>query len=164
MPRQGIHSRGPWAATVHLVVVLLVSHGPGEVSVPPMKRSAGWLTWVALALITLGAAALRLIHIGQVPPDPFYDAAVRSMGLSWHNFFFGAFEPGGSVSIDKPPVDLWLQVASVKLIGFSNTSLKLPEALAGTLAVPLLFGPCGACGAPARGWPRRSRRRSCRSR
>ncbi|HEY3865588.1 MAG TPA: glycosyltransferase family 39 protein [Solirubrobacteraceae bacterium] len=104
-----------------------------------MKRSAGWLTWVALALITLGAGALRLIHIAQVPPDPFYDAAVRSMTLSWHNFFFGAFEPGGSVSIDKPPVDLWLQVASVKLVGFSNTSLKLPEALAGTLAVPLLF-------------------------
>ena len=104
-----------------------------------MKRSAGWLTWIALALITAGAAALRLIHIGQVPPDPFYDAAVRSMGLSWHNFFFGAFEPGGSVSIDKPPVDLWLQVASVKLIGFSATSLKLPEALAGTAAVPLLF-------------------------
>jgi 4-amino-4-deoxy-L-arabinose transferase-like glycosyltransferase len=104
-----------------------------------MKRSAGWLTWLALALITLGAAVLRLIHIGQVPPDPFYDAAVRSMALSWHNFFFGAFEPGGSVSIDKPPVDLWLQVASVKLIGFSATSLKLPEALAGTLAVPLLF-------------------------
>jgi 4-amino-4-deoxy-L-arabinose transferase-like glycosyltransferase len=104
-----------------------------------MKGSSRWLTWVALALITLGAGVLRLIHVGQVPPDPFYDAAVRSMGLSWHNFFFGAFEPGGSVSIDKPPVDLWLQVASVKLIGFSNTSLKLPEALAGTLAVPLLF-------------------------
>jgi 4-amino-4-deoxy-L-arabinose transferase-like glycosyltransferase len=104
-----------------------------------MKRSAGWLVWVALALITLGAATLRLIHIGQVPPDPFYDAAVRSMTLSWHNFFFGAFEPGASVSIDKPPVDLWLQVASVKLVGFSATSLKLPEALAGTVSVPLLF-------------------------
>jgi 4-amino-4-deoxy-L-arabinose transferase-like glycosyltransferase len=104
-----------------------------------MKRSAGWLTWVALALITIGAAVLRLIHIDQVPPDPFYDAAVKSMTLSWHNFFFGAFEPGGSVSIDKPPVDLWLQVASVKLLGFSATTLKLPEALAGTAAVPLLF-------------------------
>ena len=104
-----------------------------------MKRSAGWLTWVALALITAAAAVLRLIHIAQVPPDPFYDAAVKSMTLSWHNFFFGAFEPGGSVSIDKPPVDLWLQVASVKLVGFSATTLKLPEALAGTTAVPLLF-------------------------
>jgi 4-amino-4-deoxy-L-arabinose transferase-like glycosyltransferase len=95
--------------------------------------------WALVALITAGAAVLRLVHLANVPPDPFYDAAVRSMGLSWHNFFFGAFEPGGSVSIDKPPVDLWLQVASVKLLGFSRTSLKLPEALAGIAAVPLLF-------------------------
>ena len=92
-----------------------------------------------MALITAGAAILRLLHIGQVPPDPFYDAAVRSMTLSLHNFFFGVFEPGGSVSIDKPPVDLWLQVASVKLFGFTSTTLKLPEALAGIAAVPLLF-------------------------
>ncbi|MGA8365004.1 MAG: glycosyltransferase family 39 protein [Solirubrobacteraceae bacterium] len=95
--------------------------------------------WAAVALITVGAALLRLVYINRVSPDPFYDAAVRSMGLSWHNFFFGAFEPGGSVSIDKPPVDLWLQVASVKLFGFSSTTLKLPEILAGIAAVPLLF-------------------------
>jgi 4-amino-4-deoxy-L-arabinose transferase-like glycosyltransferase len=92
-----------------------------------------------MAAITLGAAVLRLVHIGQVPPDPFYDAAVRSMTMSWHNFFFGAFEPGGSVSIDKPPVDLWLQVISVKLLGFSSTTLKLPEAGAGIASVPLLY-------------------------
>ncbi|HWY18991.1 MAG TPA: glycosyltransferase family 39 protein [Solirubrobacteraceae bacterium] len=101
-------------------------------------RGPAW-AWAAIALITLGAAVLRLVHIGKVSPDPYYDAAVRSMGLSWHNFFLGAFEPGGSVSIDKPPVDLWLQVASVKLLGFSSTTLKLPEALAGIAAVPLLF-------------------------
>ncbi len=45
------------------------------------------------------------------------------------------------MSIDKPPVDLWLQVASVKLLGFDSTSLKLPEALAGTAAVGLLYVP-----------------------
>jgi 4-amino-4-deoxy-L-arabinose transferase-like glycosyltransferase len=104
-----------------------------------MKSRVRSYEWAALALITAGAAALRLIAIGKVAPDPFYDAAVRSMGISWHNFFFGAFEPGGSVSIDKPPVDLWLQVASVKLLGFSATTLKLPEAFAGIAAVPLLF-------------------------
>jgi 4-amino-4-deoxy-L-arabinose transferase-like glycosyltransferase len=98
------------------------------------------LRWVALAAITALAAALRLVDLGAVRLDPFYDAAVRSMGVSWHNFFLGAYEPGGSVSIDKPPVDLWLQVASVKLLGWGSTSLKLPEALAGTAAVPLLYG------------------------
>jgi 4-amino-4-deoxy-L-arabinose transferase-like glycosyltransferase len=104
-----------------------------------MKGRGRTAEWAIVAAITAGAAVLRLIHIGQVPPDPFYDAAVRSMGISWHNFFFGAFEPGGSVSIDKPPVDLWLQVLSVKLLGFSSTTLKLPEALAGTASVPLLY-------------------------
>ncbi|HUB74626.1 MAG TPA: glycosyltransferase family 39 protein [Solirubrobacteraceae bacterium] len=113
--------------------------------------------WVAVALVTLGAGALRLVHIGQVPPDPFYDAAVRSMELSWHNLFFGVYDPGGSLSIDKPPVDLWLQVASVELLGFSSTTLKLPEALAGVLSVPLLYvvvrriwsGPAGVAAAVA---------------
>jgi 4-amino-4-deoxy-L-arabinose transferase-like glycosyltransferase len=95
--------------------------------------------WVALAAITAGAAALRFAHLGQVIGDPFYDGAVRSMGLSWHNFYFGAVEPSGAIAIDKPPVDLWLQVASVKLLGFGSAALKTPEALAGTLAVPLLY-------------------------
>jgi 4-amino-4-deoxy-L-arabinose transferase-like glycosyltransferase len=104
-----------------------------------MRTPARRWEWAAVGLITAGAAVLRLLYIGRVSPDPFYDAAVRSMTLSWHNFFFGVFEPGGSVSIDKPPVDLWLQVASVKLLGFSSTTLKLPEVLAGIAAVPLLF-------------------------
>ena len=82
---------------------------------------------------------LRFEHLGSVLGDPFYDAAVRSMGLSWHNFFFGAMEPSGSVSIDKPPLDLWLQVAFVKAFGLSSTTLKLPQALFGTAAVPLMF-------------------------
>ncbi len=104
-----------------------------------MRAPARRVQWAIVALITVAAGILRLLAIGKVPPDPFYDAAVRSMTLSWHNFFFGAFEPGASVSIDKPPVDLWLQVISVKLLGFTSTSLKLPEALAGTASVPLLY-------------------------
>jgi 4-amino-4-deoxy-L-arabinose transferase-like glycosyltransferase len=101
-------------------------------------RERRW-QWTALALVVAGAAALRLIALGAVGLDPFYDAAVRSMGMSWHNLFFGAFEPGGSVSIDKPPIDLWLQVASVKLLGFHSTALKLPEALGAIAAVGLLY-------------------------
>ena len=104
-----------------------------------MRRPGRGAEWAVVGLITLGAAILRLYKIAEVPGDPFYDAAVRSMGLSWHNFFFGAFEPGGSVSIDKPPVDLWLQVISTKVLGYSRTSLRLPEALAGIAAVPLIY-------------------------
>ena len=97
----------------------------------------GWA--IAVAAAALVAATLRLVALRRVPDNPFYDAAVRSMSHSLHNFIYGAFEPGGSASIDKPPIDLWLQVATVKLVGFSSTSLKLPAALSGTLAVPLLY-------------------------
>ena len=94
--------------------------------------------WAALALVLL-AAHFRLGGLAAGREDFFYDAAVRSMSLSWHNFFFGAFDPSGRLAVDKPPLDLWLQVASVKLLGFSAMSLLLPAALAGTLAVPLLY-------------------------
>jgi 4-amino-4-deoxy-L-arabinose transferase-like glycosyltransferase len=82
---------------------------------------------------------LRLLHLGDVPGNPFYDAAVHTMSQSWHAFFFGALDPSGGVSVDKPPVDLWAQVASVKLFGFNPAALKLPQALAGTLSIPLLY-------------------------
>jgi 4-amino-4-deoxy-L-arabinose transferase-like glycosyltransferase len=91
-----------------------------------------------LGATALGAV-LRFSGFAHVQPNPYYDAAVRSMSQSWHNFFYGAFEPSAQVSVDKIPVDLWLQVASVKLFGFSSTALRLPEALAATLAIPLLY-------------------------
>ena len=58
---------------------------------------------------------------------------------SWHNFFFVSFDPGGFVSIDKPPLGFWIETASAKLFGFSGVSLLLPEALAGVLSVAVLY-------------------------
>ena len=97
------------------------------------------LRWTLLGLITAAAAWLRLAHLGQVPGNPFYDAAVHTMATSWHAFLFGALDPSGGVSVDKPPVDLWAQVASVKLFGFNPAAIKLPQALAGTASVGVLF-------------------------
>jgi 4-amino-4-deoxy-L-arabinose transferase-like glycosyltransferase len=113
-------------------------------------------TFGPVALITVVGAALRLWSFDSVGANPFYDAAVRSMSLSWHNFFFGAFEPGGQVSVDKAPADLWLQVASVKLFGFTDVAMRLPEVAGGIVAIPLLydlvrrlFGPLAGMGAAA---------------
>ena len=78
------------------------------------------------------------------------------MGTSWHAFLTGAFEPGARVAIDKPPVDLWLQVASTRVFGFTTTALILPAAIAGTLTVlalydlgRVLFGPRAGLAAAA---------------
>ncbi|MGI8411871.1 MAG: ArnT family glycosyltransferase [Solirubrobacteraceae bacterium] len=101
----------------------------------PLIRCAPW----GICVITAAAAALRFVNLAGVSPNDFYDAAVRSMSMSWHNFFFGAFDPGATLALDKPPLDLWLQVISVKLFGWGSLALKLPEALGGTLSVPLLY-------------------------
>ncbi len=71
--------------------------------------------------------------------NSYYAAAVRSMMQSWHNFFFASFDPGGFVTIDKPPVGFWFQVLSAKIFGYSGVSLLLPSALAGVLSVWLLY-------------------------
>jgi 4-amino-4-deoxy-L-arabinose transferase-like glycosyltransferase len=104
-----------------------------------MTHRSRLVTAAALLLVMGVGFALRFADFGGVPGNSFYDAAVRSMGESWHNFFYGALEPGGQVSVDKTPVDLWLQVASTKVLGFDSTAMRLPEALGGALAVPLLY-------------------------
>jgi 4-amino-4-deoxy-L-arabinose transferase-like glycosyltransferase len=85
------------------------------------------------------AFALRAVALASTPLNPFYDAAVRSMGTSWHAFLTGALDPSGQVAIDKPPVDLWLQVASTKLFGFGAVGLLLPGVVCGVAAVALLY-------------------------
>jgi 4-amino-4-deoxy-L-arabinose transferase-like glycosyltransferase len=112
----------------------------------PAARLMPW----AVGAITVAAAVLRFAGLSGVAPNTFYDAAVRSMSMSLHNFFFGAFDPRAILAIDKPPLDLWLQVLSVKIFGWGSFALKLPEALVGTLGVPLLFAAVRrAAGAPA---------------
>src|SRR5262249_58729218 len=82
--------------------------------------------------------------------NPYYDAAVRSMGTSWAAFFSGAFEPGRRVAIDKPPVDLWLQVASTRIFGFGTVPLLVPEALGGiALVAAVMWLLRGLFGRPA---------------
>jgi 4-amino-4-deoxy-L-arabinose transferase-like glycosyltransferase len=71
--------------------------------------------------------------------NAYYSAAVRSMGSSWHNFFYASLDAGGYVSVDKPPLALWVQVVSSKIFGYSRLAVLLPEVLAGALAVGLLF-------------------------
>jgi 4-amino-4-deoxy-L-arabinose transferase-like glycosyltransferase len=114
-------------------------------SSPLKPRSAALLAWhrIGLAGILLVAAFLNFFRLGQiglgVGRDSYYAAGVKSMLMSWHNFFFVSFDPSGFVTIDKPPLGFWIQVADAKLFGFSGLSLRLPEALAGVLCVALLY-------------------------
>src|SRR5438105_1564781 len=85
-----------------------------------ISLSSHWHHVALFAIIAL-AAVLNLVGLGSEGyNNQYYAAAVKSMSESWHNFFFNSFDPGGFLTIDKPPVGFWLQVASVKLFGFSG--------------------------------------------
>ncbi|HEV2653487.1 MAG TPA: glycosyltransferase family 39 protein, partial [Ktedonobacteraceae bacterium] len=93
----------------------------------------------SLLVVVLLAIFLNFWQLGQIGYSNFYyAAATRSMLTSWHNFFYVSFDPNGYVSIDKPPLDFWLQVLSAKMLGFSPLSLMLPQALAGVFSIALL--------------------------
>lgn len=103
------------------------------------KWSPPW-RWVFLASVVLVSIFLNFFQLGQDGfANLYYAAAIRSMLDSWHTFFFVSFDPGGFVSVDKPPLGLWLQVASAKMFGFSPFSMFLPQALAGVAAVLVLY-------------------------
>lgn len=94
----------------------------------------------ALAGVLALSAVLNLHRLAQNGyANTFYSAAVKSMLRSWHNFFFVSFDPSGLVTVDKPPIALWLQTASAKLFGFGPLSLLVPEAVAGVLCVLVLY-------------------------
>ena len=73
--------------------------------------------WVGLGAVILLAAGLRLWRLDQNGfGNSYYAAAVRSMLVNGTNFFFGAFDHVGLVTVDKPPVAIWLQALSAKVL------------------------------------------------
>jgi 4-amino-4-deoxy-L-arabinose transferase-like glycosyltransferase len=80
----------------------------------------------------------------------YYSGAVRSMSESWHNFLFASFDPSGVMTVDKPPLALWIETASVKLLGFHPVAILAPQALMGVATVLLVYDLTRRrCGRPA---------------
>lgn len=95
---------------------------------------------VLAALAVLLAFFLSFYNFGQDGySNLYYSAAVKSMTTSWHNFFFLSFDPAGFVTVDKPPVALWVEAAFVKAFGFHSWTLLLPEALEAAGCVFVLY-------------------------
>ncbi len=71
--------------------------------------------------------------------NDYYSAAVRSMSTSWHNFLFASLDPSGVMTVDKPPLALWVEALSVRAFGYHPLSMLVPQALMGIAAVALAY-------------------------
>jgi 4-amino-4-deoxy-L-arabinose transferase-like glycosyltransferase len=105
------------------------------------RSPPGQPTWARPILLAIGAMAGLSYGWGMsnFPLEPFYAAAVRSMGSSWRDFFYGAVDPAGTVTLDKLPGAFWVQALSVRLFGFHYWAVALPQVLAGILTVFVLY-------------------------
>jgi len=96
-----------------------------------------YLLVVGIMLLSLTLHLSNLDAIGDA--NTYYTAATEAMTQSWHNFFFVAAEPGGSVTIDKPPLGLWIEAVFAFVLGVEGWVVSLPNILAGVFSVPLLY-------------------------
>lgn len=123
---------------------------PGSAPTPPGRWSLRRLArgpaenavWVrpALIAVTLLAAFLCFWHLSiSGYSNEYYAAAARSGSESWKAWFFGSLDPGSFITVDKPPLSLWLMGLSGRVLGFSSFSMLLPEAACTVAAVMLLF-------------------------
>jgi 4-amino-4-deoxy-L-arabinose transferase-like glycosyltransferase len=98
--------------------------------------------WAPAALLVIAAVAAWSYAWRATRPvniEIYYAAAARSMSMGPSNFFFGAFDPAGTVTTDKLPGAFWLQALSVGLFGAHRWALVLPQVIEGTLTVLVLY-------------------------
>src|SRR5215218_10220225 len=104
---------------------------PGLRSIPLPRPELG-------ALLVL-AAVLNLWALGANGwANEYYSGAVRSMSESWNAFLFGTFDAAGVMTVDKPPLALWVQALSMRAFGFHPLSILVPQALMGVATVALV--------------------------
>src|SRR3954468_16164757 len=61
------------------------------------------------------------------------------MSADWHAFLYGSFDPAGVMTVDKPPLALWVQALSARVFGLHPLSVLVPQALMGMATVALTY-------------------------
>ncbi len=132
---------------------------------PPARPHRRWEVWrspddqprwarPALLGIAVVAAVLYAWNITQAGYAPFYSVAVKSMSESWKAFFYGAFDPNATITIDKLAGSFLPQALSARIFGFSAWSLALPQVIEGVVSVLVMYRVVRRwAGVPAACWP-----------
>lgn len=71
--------------------------------------------------------------------NAYYSAAVQAGSMNWKSFFFGSLDWGNAITVDKPPLSLWIMGISVRLFGLSPESVMAPQAAMGVVTTFLLY-------------------------
>ncbi len=93
-----------------------------------------------LVVLLVGTLLIYVFNLAESGwANPYYAAAAQSGSRSWEGFFFGSFDLGGGITVDKTPASLWVTSLSVRIFGLSSGSILVPQALMGVATVAVLF-------------------------
>ncbi|MGF0312197.1 glycosyltransferase family 39 protein [Rhodococcus sp. IEGM1428] len=97
--------------------------------------------WELIGLVALlfGTGVAYIWGLGASGwANSFYSAAIQAGSVSWKAFFFGSSDAANSITVDKPPMSLWLMSLSVRIFGLNTWAMLVPQALLGVASVALL--------------------------
>ena len=105
------------------------------------RSPEGQPAWARPALLALALVAGVLygygVRNGQL--HNYYSAAVKSMSMSWKAFFYGAYDPAASITIDKLPGAFQVEALSARIFGYSTWSVLMPQVIESVLAILVLY-------------------------
>jgi 4-amino-4-deoxy-L-arabinose transferase-like glycosyltransferase len=112
-----------------------------------MRRLQFWKSpqdqpaWARPALLGIAAlgALLYARNIANAGFEGFYSVAVKSMSVSWKAFFYGAFDPKATITLDKLAGSFVPQAISARIFGFHAWSLALPQVIEGIISVLVMY-------------------------
>ncbi|KIQ17594.1 glycosyltransferase family 39 protein [Rhodococcus sp. MEB064] len=105
----------------------------------PPSRHRRWEPLAATVLI-VGTAVAYLLNLSSNGwANSFYSAAVQAGSQSWEAFFFGSSDAANSITVDKPPMSLWLMELSVRVFGLNSWAILVPQVLLGAASVALMW-------------------------
>ena len=119
----------------HVTSTVSKAPTPTTPTTPPGRRwfDVGWQQ-AALFAIAVLAAALYAWNIASSGYPPFYSMAVKSRSESWKALVYGAVDPQASLTIDKLAGSFVPQAISVRIFGFQQWTLALPQVVEGVVA------------------------------
>ena len=119
-----------------------INVAPEARTTPTARHSGGARAWparAALGAILALAAVLYGLGLWTQSGNSYYAAAVLSGTKSWKAFFFGSLDAGNYITVDKPPLALWVQELVGRVVGVNGWSLVGPSVVMGVAAVAVLY-------------------------
>lgn len=103
------------------------------------RASAMRQHFLTLLPLLTATAVLYSWNLATSGYSDYYSTAAKSMSVSWKAFFFGAFDPQSSITLDKLSGFLIPQALSARIFGFSSWSLALPQVLEGLVTIAAAY-------------------------